>query len=863
MPSPPEHRLLAFSHGTRVTVRDLFGNMPVRVKQRALDAERGVHGKDWEDLKRVLVSLLLSWPYQVSVHLRDTRYHQSISIRCAEPTTNRHGKGDAQAAVFRVSGILQQAQLSNDVASESWVPLQASVGNMSVTGATSLIPVATRRVQFISIGIQPLSNEHGSNVLYEEINRLFTNSSFGVEEDASEIDEEEQKRRAADRRHKTDGYTGRELKARKGVDRWPMFYIKLSLEAHGAQSAGPDVDEVLDERHGSLNAIVDLLKAVFYEFLKRYHFRPRHFRPRKNVSLRKSESSTPLSRISTPGATSDDSTSLPQQTRTAPGDLATTRLNLRHIPPTSNSLPRTESPFESWTRVKSGRPHNLAIHIKATASPGPSVGASGQPENELPQEPDVRIDISSHDSSGTPISDADFGESTQSAQEAEYSTDENIIWTDPVTKKRTLIDSRTGFVKPRQETPNSRAGSGRSPKKLRLPGKPNPASEKSPWLEDVLASWENPVFQHAEPPIPIAFDEIKTFEPSSCHGTHSSAWLDPTHTNSIQGKISKEALRHAEFIAQVDRKFILAKISMAGSNGDGGAVAEGPNTSLVIIDQHAADERCRVEALFDDYFEVVDPSSLQDGEVPVSTQRGTTVRARTEVLERPLQFDISNTDARQLTVTADHFRKWGIWYEVDAPPAAGGPSKHRRSAGPSQVKVRSLPPSIAERCRVEPRLLVDLLRKEAWKAADEHEHGPPRPSDHHNHHHPLSLPSGPSTGGPGPGPRWPARLHGCPRAVVDMVNSRACRGAVMFNDALSRDECVRLLARLADCAFPFQCAHGRPSMVPLLDLGSGAAGSGGVERGGLGADVVGRDEGRLSFGKAFRRWKAVGEARST
>lgn len=42
----------------------------------------------------------------------------------------------------------------------------------------------------------------------------------------------------------------------------------------------------------------------------------------------------------------------------------------------------------------------------------------------------------------------------------------------------------------------------------------------------------------------------------------------------------------------------------------------------------------------------------------------------------------------------------------------------------------------------------------------------------------------------------------------------------MFNDSLSIDRCQDLVIRLANCVFPFQCAHGRPSMVPLLDLGS-------------------------------------------
>lgn len=46
-------------------------------------------------------------------------------------------------------------------------------------------------------------------------------------------------------------------------------------------------------------------------------------------------------------------------------------------------------------------------------------------------------------------------------------------------------------------------------------------------------------------------------------------------------------------------------------------------------------------------------------------------------------------------------------------------------------------------------------------------------------------------------------------------------GAIMFNDVLSTEECRVLVDRLAGRAFPFQCAHGRPSMVPLVDIGGG------------------------------------------
>jgi DNA mismatch repair protein MLH3 len=42
----------------------------------------------------------------------------------------------------------------------------------------------------------------------------------------------------------------------------------------------------------------------------------------------------------------------------------------------------------------------------------------------------------------------------------------------------------------------------------------------------------------------------------------------------------------------------------------------------------------------------------------------------------------------------------------------------------------------------------------------------------------------------------------------------------MFNDILSKTECTSLIERLSRCAFPFQCAHGRPSMAPVLDMGT-------------------------------------------
>ena len=84
-------------------------------------------------------------------------------------------------------------------------------------------------------------------------------------------------------------------------------------------------------------------------------------------------------------------------------------------------------------------------------------------------------------------------------------------------------------------------------------------------------------------------------------------------------------------------------------------------------------------------------------------------------------------------------------------------------------------------------------------------------------------------------------LNILPRSIANVLNSQACRGmvdfvfnlfflkfflyyhffslgAIMFNDPLHRDECLDMIRELKNCKIPFQCAHGRPSVAPIVDL---------------------------------------------
>lgn len=57
----------------------------------------------------------------------------------------------------------------------------------------------------------------------------------------------------------------------------------------------------------------------------------------------------------------------------------------------------------------------------------------------------------------------------------------------------------------------------------------------------------------------------------------------------------------------------------------------------------------------------------------------------------------------------------------------------------------------------------------------------------------------------------------------------------MFNDVLSLDECRDLVRDLGGTRFPFICAHGRPGVVPVCELGNVGGAEGGAREGCVGA----------------------------
>ncbi|CAF3468221.1 unnamed protein product [Fusarium graminearum] len=701
LPTPPESRLVNFDHGTRTTIRDLFGTMPVRVKQRAVFSEKFALDKEWSKLTRAVVGMLLAWPSSITVSLRHAATQRELRFRPPE-------KLDITS---RTSRILTQAGLADSSDVDAWVPISASCGPISVKGCICTNPVATRRSQFISLGIIPITNEFGTDVLYEEINRIFGNSSFGV------VDGEEGHRGVS---LKLDEFTGRELRSRKGIERWPMFYLKITASS----LEGINNPDQLGSHGQTLSAILDLLKATCYGFLKKHQFRPRKVQLRPEESL-----------FSTARTLGRSKKPKPSNSSRASSVASTSR--------SKSVSARVDSPFEGWHRVKVGRATPLSSTSKETDvytktrerhSPGRLVGEGGK----LLRKP---FDMSSPEPEDQP---------------SDLSTAISTFGSDIRT-----VDS---------ETSDSNTSSGTAGRVAQRRDK-----QPSKWLQGVISSWENPVFQSVQTLIPC-IDGSTSDQPHMCgRNNHSGSHLGiGAESMDLKGKISRHALSSATVIAQVDRKFILVKLSLESVKSEN-SILERQSSALVMLDQHAVDERCQLEELMLEYF-TTDPLTNQ-------------VLPQIEPLDRPIIFEVPQEEWSLLEQHREYFAAWGITYQTP-------PSAHRH-----RVVVNGLPPSIIERCRLEPRLLIELLRTEAWRSVD------------------SSIPLvRPATAAPDK--PLISRFNGCPRGILELLHSRACRSAIMFNDILTIQQCEELIARLSRCAFPFQCAHGRPSMAPLVDLGN-------------------------------------------
>lgn len=402
---------------------------------------------------------------------------------------------------------------------------------------------------------------------------------------------------------------------------------------------------------------------------------------------------------------------------------------------------------------------------------------------------------------------------------------QTTVWEDPAAGEMFIVNARTGNSYSQNShhringanTANVNRVS-RIPRLLRKGQHPRqgpcsgPARDKMPdWLQEALIA--NNAYATTEPKIPSlplfasddqSYDRIHSNHPSCCARTFGTPYLQSGSSSSehARTRFHKGDLLKAQVINQVDRKFIACLIDLDHSTHRGHG--KPPNKSvaggstLILIDQHAADERVRVERFLTE----ICSGFLQHCE-------GT---GGVEVLKLSPAVPILLTrhEASRLATIEEvqsAFNRWGVRFEgLDKLTSLESEcAGDEASGGYVQVFVRAIPAIVGDKLLVNDELR-DLVKGYLGTLESE---GASPPN--------LSQPKDADNTKDDEW-RWLKALRWCPQELLDLINSKACRGAVMFNDPLSLEQCERLVRHLAATAFPFQCAHGRPSLVPLTHV---------------------------------------------
>ncbi|XP_069574614.1 DNA mismatch repair protein Mlh3 isoform X2 [Brachyistius frenatus] len=354
-----------------------------------------------------------------------------------------------------------------------------------------------------------------------------------------------------------------------------------------------------------------------------------------------------------------------------------------------------------------------------------------------------------------PVRDGDVGEKPRDLPAAEKEDDapsgDWLHHFDTSVGKTVYVNRVTGLSRyedPAAEETHARCTSDVTNMAVSVISEMDDGAERSNSLSSLYSKWNNPVF--VRPPM-VGVD---------ISGGQADGLAVKIHNILFPYRFSKAMIHSMKVIHQVDKKFLACLINTR----DDEPVAEG--NLLVLVDQHAAHERVRLENLVADSYEE-DHDAVGEKRLCSST------------ILPPLEISVTEEERRLLRSCQPHLRSLGL--EVTFSQAAD-----------PQVFVGKVPLCFMEKesnelRRGRPSVIKPIVEEYLREQIE------------------LLC----STG----------RVRGTlPLTVLKVLASLACHGAIKFNDTLSRDECHSLVASLSSCQLPFQCAHGRPSIVPLVDV---------------------------------------------
>ncbi|KAK7062063.1 mismatch repair-related protein [Favolaschia claudopus] len=393
-----------------------------------------------------------------------------------------------------------------------------------------------------------------------------------------------------------------------------------------------------------------------------------------------------------------------------------------------------------------------------------------------------------------------------------YTSEETeLLWTDAQTGEIYVVDSRTGNSYRKADPPRDGlvplGPPGRTLARLNARGIEKDKSAMPAWIQQALEA--NNVYSVAQPKIPALTHAPPPDADNHQHDCHATSkfseylksgphYGNVNSSSASSRRFEKEDLRNARVVDQVDRKFIACLID---DNASGASSISTSKRTLVLIDQHAADERVRVERFLKELCLGFLDNVKALGE-DIDREHSRSLRMRE--LSPPVPILLTQHEERQLRNFSftRSFEHWGFYFvvgpSVELSCEASGMDT---GGGYQQVFVRRVPEVVADKLLTDDELR-DFVK--AFLAKLE--------SDTYSPESDTAICDDGDT-------RWLRALRWCPQQLLDLVNSKACRGAIMFNDPLTHAQCEKLVDNLCKTSFPFQCAHGRPSLVPLIDLG--------------------------------------------
>ncbi|XP_062325905.1 DNA mismatch repair protein Mlh3 isoform X1 [Osmerus eperlanus] len=272
-------------------------------------------------------------------------------------------------------------------------------------------------------------------------------------------------------------------------------------------------------------------------------------------------------------------------------------------------------------------------------------------------------------------------------------------------------------------------------------------------LSSLYSEWTNPVFER--PPMVGVNVSVGQAE----------GLVVKVHNVLFPYRFSKDMIHSMKVIDQVDKKFLACLIDTRGPEYENGSKDDVSGNLLVLVDQHAAHERVRLEDLIEDSYED-DPEAWGERQLASST------------IAPPLEVTVTEEEVRLLRSCEPHLRSLGL--EMQFP------------LGGLRALVSKVPMCFTEKennevRRGRPSIIKSIVEEYLQEQ--------------------IEL------------LRLTGRVRGSlPLTVLKVLASLACHGAIKFNDSLNKNECCSLVACLSSCKLPFQCAHGRPSIVPLVDI---------------------------------------------